>query len=276
MQKPLIVTDLDASFIDEHYQYTEATEAVTELAQRDFPLVFNSSKTLAEIESLAAELNLVTPLIAENGGIIAVPNTSDLAKFCRSPDWEKHDNYHIHFTGLSRAYILSHAHHAREKDGYQFIGFSDMTDKELVSLTGLTENAACLAKQRDATEPILWNDTPERWERFSDFLKSKGIRTLRGGRFIHLMGDADKSDGLKVTHQLYQQCYSDIQWVTVALGDSANDQSMLDAADIAVVIPHADGVKIDVTGDNIIYADHPASKGWNAAILQILSTYKSL
>jgi mannosyl-3-phosphoglycerate phosphatase len=175
-------------------------------------------------------------------------------------------------TGLSREYILSEAHQARDENEYSFEGFSDWTCEELSSKTGLTHDAAKLAKQRNVSEPILWNDTDERWEDFKSLMEAKGIRTLRGGKFIHLMGPSDKADGLRVTKQLYQQKYPETEWVTVALGDSANDQSMLESADIAIVIPHADGAQIQVSGTHVIHAKYPASKGWNEAILNLLST----
>ena len=272
MKKLLIVTDLDASFIDDNYQYSEATEAIRQLKAQGYPLVFNSSKTLLEIQSLAQELELTTPLIAENGGIVAVPEMSEVANYCEAEGWQHESGYHTLITGLSLDYILKHAHTARTENDYLFSGFSDMTEQEISSITGLTQTEAYLAKQRHVSEPILWQDSDQRWEQFSSFLHSKGIRTLRGGRFIHLMGPADKADGLNVTHQLYQQCYPEIKWTTVALGDSANDQSMLEDADIAIAIPHSDGFHIDAKSKHIIQAQYPASRGWNDSILKLLST----
>lgn len=272
MKKLLIVTDLDASLIDDNYQYTEATEAIKELAERGFPLVLNSSKTLSEMKSLAQELELTTPLIAENGGIVAVPNVSEVAKYCDQAKWQEEGDYQTMITGLSREYVLHHAHSVREERGYSFTGFSDMSDQELSDLTGLTEPEAKMAKQRHVSEPILWQDTPERRDSFCNYLESKKIRTLRGGRFIHLMGSADKADGLAVTSQLYRHCYPNIEWTSVALGDSANDLAMLEAADIAITIPHADGIKVQVSGTHNIQAKYPASKGWNDSILSLLTT----
>ncbi|MFT5905171.1 MAG: mannosyl-3-phosphoglycerate phosphatase [Cryomorphaceae bacterium] len=277
MKKLLIITDLDASFIDENYEYTDALEAVEQLSKLEFPLVFNSSKTLIECSALAKELQLTTPRIAENGGIIAVPHNSELSTLCQpSPKqaWEHQDESTTLITGLSREYILSEAHQTRKGNGYSFEGFSDWSYQELSSKTGLTHDAAKLAKQRHVSEPILWQDTNERWGYFQSQMQAKGIRTLRGGKFIHLMGPSDKADGLRVTKQLYEAKYPETEWVTVALGDSANDQSMLESADIAIVIPHADplGAQIQVSGTHVIHAKYPASKGWNDAILNLLST----
>jgi mannosyl-3-phosphoglycerate phosphatase len=275
MKKLLIITDLDASFIDENYEYSDALEAVEQLSHLGFPLVFNSSKTLIECAALAKELELSTPLIAENGGIIAVPHHSELSPLCKPSDelpWESQEKSTTLVTGLSREYILSEAHQAREENGYSFEGFSDWTHEELAAKTGLTQDAAILAKRRHVSEPILWEDTEERWEDFQSQMQAKGIRTLRGGKFIHLMGPSDKADGLRVTKQLYQQKYPETEWITVALGDSANDQSMLESADIAIVIPHPNGAQIQVNNTHVIHAKYPASKGWNDSILKLLST----
>ncbi|MFK7910868.1 MAG: HAD-IIB family hydrolase [Akkermansiaceae bacterium] len=275
MKKLLIVTDLDASFIDENYQFSEALEAVEKMKALGFPLVFNSSKTLAELKSLAEELQLTTPLIAENGGIIAVPLDSEVSELCELSEqqaWKTQGEYKTLITGLSREYILEQAHQAREEHGYAFEGFDDWSDEELSAKTGLSLSEASMAKQRDVSEPILWQDSEERWETFSSFLKSKGIRALRGGRFIHLMGYADKADGLNVTRRLYENRFPEAQWISVAIGDSANDQSMLESADIAIVIPHSDGFKIQVQAPQVIQAKHPASKGWNDAVLDLISS----
>ena len=278
MKKLLIITDLDASFIDENYEYTDALEAVGQLSKLGFPLVFNSSKTLIECAALAKELQLTTPLIAENGGIIAVPHDSELSPLsplCQPSAqlaWEPKDESTTLITGLSREYILTAAHRAREENGYSFEGFSDWTHEELSIKTGLSHDAAKLAMQRHVSEPILWKDTAERWEDFQSQMQVKGIRTLQGGKFIHLMGPSDKADGLRVTKQLYEKKYPETQWVTVALGDSANDQSMLESADIAIVIPHANGAQIQVNSTDTIHAKYPASKGWNDSILKLLST----
>lgn len=274
MKKLIIITDLDASFIDENYQYKEATEAINKLSKLGYPLVFNSSKTLIECEALAKELNLTTPLIAENGGVIAVPNNSSLASLCNdsnNQEWKQEGDCSTLITGLSRKFILNEAHLLREKYGYKFKGFSDWSSAELSKITGLTHDAAKLAKQRHVSEPILWEDSEDNWEQFNLQLQSHSIRTLRGGKFIHLMGPSDKADGLKITRQLYQERYPDVEWITVALGDSDNDQSMLQQADIPVIIPHHDGAKIQVNSPHLIQAKYPASKGWNDAILNILS-----
>ncbi|NWK54027.1 HAD-IIB family hydrolase [Verrucomicrobiaceae bacterium N1E253] len=273
IQKLLVISDLDACFMNDDYSYSDALEAVEALKAEGFPLVFNSSKTIPELTALIDELQLDTPLVSENGGIVAVPAQSPLAQLCKSAKdgtWTKHQDYWTTQTGLDRGIILQHAHALRSAFDYQFDGFADWTPTELAAVTGLSKHQAVMAKDRHVSEPILWNDTPQHWEDFYQQLEPHGIRALHGGRFIHLMGNADKSDGLKTVCDLYHMSEPHTLWTCLALGDSPNDLSMLEAADIGVIIPHDKGPRIPLNAPHIQYASYPASKGWNQAVLDIL------
>jgi mannosyl-3-phosphoglycerate phosphatase len=56
---------------------------------------------------------------------------------------------------------------------------------------------------------------------------------------------------------------------TIALGDSQNDFSMLEAADRAVLIPRYDGSYAPVTLEGLIRAPYPGPRGWNHALKEI-------
>ena len=73
-KKLLVVTDLDGTFLDHSYNWDEAKPAVARLRELGLPLVLNSSKTVAEMEDLAMHLGHHSPLVAENGGLLAIPN----------------------------------------------------------------------------------------------------------------------------------------------------------------------------------------------------------
>lgn len=257
--KLLVVTDLDATLLDEAYSWGSAAPALARMKAAGIPLVLNSSKTVKEMKALVDELDLHSPIVAENGGLVAVPNADG--------------DYQIKLTGLSRDFILEIAHALRAKHGYDFQGFSDWTPQQVVERTGLSVRMAEHAQARYATEPILWQDTEARLADFQSALTAAGIRILRGGRFLHLMGEADKADGAAAALQFFREAEPDVKWVVVALGDSANDCAMLEAADIAVVIPHADGPHIEPKAPRVIQAPATASTGWNAALLTILDEY---
>lgn len=262
-KKLLVVTDLDATLLDHSYSWAAAEPALRRLRAQGVPVVLNSSKTLAEMEALAAALDLESPIVAENGGLIALPHGSG-----QMPD--SVPEYSIDIKGLPRQTLLRAAHALRAGEGYRFKGFADWSAAELAELTGLSAKQAEASGNRLATEPILWEDTEANRLRFADALATQGIRMLRGGRFWHLMGDADKADGVQAVLAFYEEKEPDTDWQLLALGDSANDTEMLEAADIAVVIPHAEGPRIDPKGVRVVHAPYPASAGWNAAILSIL------
>lgn len=259
-RKLLIITDLDATLLDHNYSWSAAKPAIARLRAMDVPLVLNSSKTLAEMEDLAKELDLDSPIVAENGGLLAVRK-------------DRAGDYSVQINGIARKEILAAAHGLRRQLGYKFTGFADWTDQELAERTGLNIPQAQRSRSRLATEPIVWNDTESHRVTFEQALAEQGIRMLRGGRFWHLMGDADKADGSAAALKFYQDKEPDVEWTVVALGDSANDTDMLAAADIAVVIPYVDGPHISPDAPRVIIAPFPVTKGWNAAILSILDEY---
>lgn len=258
--KLLVFTDLDASLLNEDYSYEEAMPAIRLLQDQGYPIVLNSSKTISEMKQLATELNLDSPIISENGGFVSYPEgfTSEGAQ--------------SETLGLSRESILEKAHALRSQYGYDFSGFSDWSVAEIAAHTGLSLPNADLASQRYITEPILWNDSEERLTEFLQQMQSIDAKALLGGRFIHLMGAFDKADGLNKVKAIYEKKEPNTSWVTVALGDSPNDQEMLNAADVAVIIPHLSGVRLEKTlASETIIATKVASAGWNEAILNILN-----
>ena len=259
-KKFLVVTDLDSTLLDNKYNCDESKPALWYLRDLGMPLVLNSSKTIAEMENLAIHLGLHSPLVAENGGLLAVPN-------------ERTGNYSVQIKGLSRKEILETAHNLRSQEGYKFEGFADWSDQELSKQSGLSISQCKLSRARLTTEPISWNDTELLRLEFADKLGAQGIRMLRGGRFWLLMGATDKADGVAFALEYYQKNEPDTDWLIIALGDSANDTAMLESADIAVVLPHADGEHIFPKAPRVVHASFPASKGWNAAIISLLDEY---
>lgn len=271
MEKLLIITDLDASLLWHDYTYEEAKPTITKLKALGFPLILNSSKTLAELTALASELESTAPIIAENGGMVAIHENSIL----KPVEGIDTDAYKVIHTGMSRDTVLEHAHALRDRYNYLFKGFFDMSANDLSTITKLSPEAASKAKQRFVTEPILWEDTKPRFEQFSAQLKEHQIKVIRGGKFIHLMGEVDKAQGAQLAIELYKNAEPETTWTVVAIGDSENDLGMLEIADIPVVIPHDSEIRIHPAHSGTIYASKNASEGWSESMETILNTFNN-
>ena len=266
----LICTDLDGSLLDDQYRWSEAQPALDRIREKNIPLCLNTSKTFSEVQSLLKSLDLDTPAICENGGIIAIPLDSPLAAGLKGAT---HCGYRLFYPGLDRRFLIQIASDLRNANGYRFQGFSDLTETELVQLTGLSPKEVLDAKCRHATEPIIWNDTPARRLAFTRELADHGIRLVQGGRFFHIMGQVDKSDGLSFLAHMYRKHWPLDSWTVIALGDSANDLAMLSAADIAGVIPDRKGNLLNPTAPSVIRAQASGPAGWNEIMQQLFDHF---
>lgn len=265
----LVVTDLDGTLLDaQTYSWAPAAQSLEKLRQKACPLILNSSKTLAELLPLARELKTDSPLIAENGSVIAIPEAFTIRG--SDPNDETQHGHRITRLGLDRKFIIDRAHQLRRDNAFKFEGFSDWTSAEIADRTGLELSAAENAAQRWATEPILWHDSTDRWDEFARLLANQAIRAIRGGRFTHLMGEVDKATSLNHVRLLYQQAFPHVAWEVVALGDAPNDLDMLSAADIAVVIPNQHSYTLEPTAARTIFANAFGPSGWNQVMLQLI------
>ena len=264
----LICSDLDGSLLDHQYRWEEAKPALKKIKQASIPLILNSSKTFAELKDLVKELELGTPIICENGGVVGIPEQSPLARNLNEPSFM---GYIMMHPSINRKYILEVAHHLRHQHTYPFSGFADWSDSEVSEHTGLNLAQAALSKRRSATEPILWEGSEEQLAEFESALAAKGIRVVRGGGFLHIMGQVDKSEGMRLITHLYSQTYPEKKWTVLALGDSENDLEMLSAADIAGVIPNAQGDILTPNAKHILHTKHPGPKGWNEIVIKALT-----
>lgn len=252
MSSLVIFTDLDGTLLNHHdYDYEGVCPLLSELKRANIPVILNSSKTLAELKRWQTLLNLDPPVIAENGGVVLLPANEKPHKVLIGKPYDE-----------IREIITS----LRALNHWKFEGFGDWTVAEVMNKTGLHVNEAVLAKEREVTEPILWNDTEESRLHFEEAIGKEGLMLKKGGRFYHVMGRHDKADAMQfLVNKEYFSCGR--QCIIVALGDSENDLEMLNYADIPVVLPAASGQRFEVAGAR--YMDEPAPAGWIKAVRSI-------
>ncbi len=267
MKAPAIFfTDLDGTLLDhETYSAAPARPALAALRQAGIPLVFCTSKTRLETERWRRALANVDPFIVENGGAVFVPEGS-LGPGGASGPVAGGDRV-LEF-GRPYAEIRRAFEEIRASTGLPLRGFGDMTVDEIARRSGLGPADAALAARREYDEPFVGLE-PGHAARVRQEAEARGLRIVAGGRFDHLIGGNDKGRAVRALRSLYEEIRGPVR--TVGLGDSANDLPMLQAVDIAVVVPRPDGVRLESAGPaGAIVAPSPGPEGWRAAVLALL------
>ncbi|WP_019557524.1 HAD-IIB family hydrolase [Thiomicrorhabdus arctica] len=271
--RKLLFTDLDGSLLDHHnYDYSAALPAINALKAQAIPWILSTSKTAAEVIELRAELDNHYPFIVENGAGIfweegsVSPQYLPKNSFVQS--WGEGFEY-ISLNQVSMHDMLQLASFYKEQFKLNFIGFSEMSIQQVAECTGLSWVKAAKAKQRQFSEPLLWQDSEENLLKFQQALKLHGLQLIKGGRFMHLMGLSSKGMALQWLAQYYHQAWSQpIQ--TMALGDGDNDIPLLEASDCPVIIRSPVNALPKVNHPNVLLTQENGPSGWNQAVLNWL------
>ena len=262
-KRPIIFTDLDGTLLDHHnYSFAAAATALERIKTLGIPLILNSSKTFAEIRQIQADLDICQPLICENGAAVYIPeiNQAEVQWHCKS-------------FAPPRTAVVSVLQQLRQQYHFTFVGFADCDAAGIAKLTGLDVQAAARAGDRYFSEPVLWQGEEAELNKFLLQLKQQQLEVQQGGRFLSVT--ASKADKAKAMDWLCQYYAGEQSMLTVALGDSPNDEAMLNAADIAVVIksPRSSAMKVSGPG-KIIRTTLEGPAGWQQAMEKILPQFE--
>jgi mannosyl-3-phosphoglycerate phosphatase len=259
-----VFTDLDGTLLDHHtYDWTPARSALERLKRHNIPLVMTTSKTWAEVFALKQTLGNHHPAIVENGGCVYYPKSQTAHSI--------HD-YKKTTLGASRAEIHRALDTLPATLRQAMRTFEDMSVAEIGRETGLDEESAIKARQRDSSEPFLWSGSGADPDRLEGLLSSHALKVVKGGRFYHIVGLSDKSDGLEHVREILSA--QEGQALTaIALGDGSNDITMLEEADYAIVIPNPSGHVITFYKDetHFFVAEKPGPEGWNQSLNKLLN-----
>ncbi len=268
----IIFTDMDGSLLD-HYTYSheEASRLLNWLSANHIPVIPCTSKTRAEMEKLRIQLQNDHPFIVENGAAIYIPDVSLLKD--KSEVIERHNMYvkefverREHWQSLLQLPDL----HLNEA----YISFEQAGFEGIMQMTGLSEENARLASQREYGEPIKWVGTQDQFEQFEKHIVHCGGQLLKGGRFIHISGDSNKGIALNWLLKQYRHYYQNDNIVSVALGDSHNDIAMLEAVDHAIVIrsPAHELPTVNAKNSQDVYiTQQQGPRGWVEGVTRVLN-----
>lgn len=272
--KLLVVTDLDGTLLDHHdYRFDAALPALERLKRHDIPLILNTSKTAAELVSLRERLGTAAPYVVENGA--ALIWSSGLTPDSDAPLGAMMGQRMQPF-GATRAEILAALAQIRRDTGLCLEGFSDWDGDTLIQHTGLDPDSAAQALDRHFSEPLLWQGSDAELKLLERALRRHGLRLLKGGRFVHVIGQSDKGRCLGPLRRAYQRRWGSAPRV-IALGDGENDVAMLDAADHPVLVrsPVNPLPRLSAAARPRAYTPEALGpEGWNDAIERLLTHYQ--
>jgi mannosyl-3-phosphoglycerate phosphatase len=267
----LIFTDLDGTLLDsQDYSFDAALPALEKVRQRKIPLVLCSSKTRAEMEFYQGELNIDEPFVSENGGALFAP----WGYFDRIPKGSEKIGRHLVLEfGIPYQKIRKSFSEVAARLDVKPIGFGDLEAEEVSSLLNLSIAEAELAREREYDEAFYFPETPnqEQLRLIEKQFNQHGLRLTTGGKLFHLHGDHDKGEAVRSLIRMYMKNSTD-EFLTIGLGDSMNDLSLLEAVDLPVLLKKEDGsyqegmpveLKVQKTSQ-------AGPRGWNQAVLELL------
>jgi mannosyl-3-phosphoglycerate phosphatase len=259
----LVITDLDGTLLDEAtYTFEPARPALEALRDRGARLVLATSKTAREVVLLAGHLDLPIAAIVENGGAVLLP-----PEFSAGQDREP-----VRLAlGVTRPVLVAALRAIAAETGLYLQGFADLDAERVAQLTGLPLAQAALALDREYDEPFLLADDT-RLDEVAAAAAARGLIVTRGGRFHHLIGQADKGSALDVLFGRLESVEGH-RPETIGLGDAANDLPFLRRVDHAVIVPRPNGRPDETLAAALPRAaTAPVSgpAGWNAAVLDLL------
>ncbi len=244
----LVFSDLDGTLLDHKtYSWLPAASVLETLRTRGHGLVLATSKTAAEVEPIQNSIGFAGwPAIVENGCGLLIPGRT-------------HESTNHRYQEL-RASLRDLP--------TGFLGFGDMTVKELAALTGLSQEAAQRAKMRQFSEPGVWHGNEQDFAVFLSAAEDMGLVAQRGGRFITLSHGGTKED------RVAELIADHAPGKTIVLGDAPNDINMLQLGDYGVIVANPDGTDIAAQpgedSGRIRRTIRPGPAGWAEAVTEIL------
>lgn len=273
--KLLIFSDLDGTFMNhDDYSYCILKDFVSKIKNKH-QIIFNSSKTFSEIIRINEDLKINFPFIIENGASIFFPkgylvdNSSDY-------NLKNYQGYLCHaIAKKSINFWYENICKIRRKFDFNFFFFRELSDIKLQQLTGLEHKKIEDARDRLFSEPLYWNDTEQNLDLFVKKLKPLGGVINIGGRFVHVTDGYNKGVAIKEFLNLIKINKNIKSFISVSLGDSHNDVSMLELTDYSYIIKTQKKKNLYLKKKkNLYHSKSIAPLGWRESINHVLNKEK--
>ncbi|MEM8894151.1 MAG: HAD-IIB family hydrolase [Bacteroidota bacterium] len=265
MSRKLLFTDLDGTLLElDSYSPELSIPAIRKLQQHQIPVIFCSSKTKAEQLELRAELGIKDPFIVENGSAIFIPHGYFNEVLV---DHVVKEDYVVVELGKSADDILSTIQEYRSKFPLDLMGYEDLSLPEIMEITGLDQDGAREASTRDYSETFIKGNFEDvDFHHFCLAMDLRGMACVRGSKYVTIMGKyADKGKAVKILSELFA-----VNWKskvsTAAVGDSGNDQPMLEAVDQPFLVKKPSNQWHEMEVNSLQQVDGVGPIGWQIVV----------
>ena len=256
----VVFTDLDGTLLDHKtYSYEKAERGIGILRQKKIPLVLVSSKTFDEMKEIHCSLSLDSPFIFENGAGIAKVD-KDCAK-----------GYSIKLIGKNSDLLYEKIELIQDVLGEKITVLVDMSIKQIVKITGLSEEAAKQASLRKASMPFLLSSNKvynvKDLKIINEKLKEESLQVTKGGRFYHFSSiEATKGNALKKVVAQYEKKIFPKKIESIAIGDSENDIAMLEVVNFPYLVRKFDNSFIETGIQDITITKNIGPRGFSEIV----------
>lgn len=262
----LISTDLDGTFLGhKNFDYKINEILISKIAQRNIPIIFNTSKTFDEVIAIKNELKLYMPFIVENGSGIFYPIKNNKSK----NKYSKND-FKLISNGLTRNDInkIINLHFSEFYTCFKLT--NELSSEELIKISGLPKAKLKNLLNREFSELLVWKSNQKKLQDFKSKLSEFGLSVTKGARFLHLKGQANKGVALKDLINYMKKAKKIDNYKVIALGDSENDIEMLQMSDhpFLIKIPNRSFIKFK-SSQKARKSINPAPLGWKESILSL-------
>ncbi len=259
----IIFTGLDGILLpSEDIDYDPVVAIIKNLQQRNIPLIPVTNNTRAEVEDLLNKIGLNTSFVVEQGSGIFVPQDNSNFNVLET---EIVDNYHLHQLGCSYTEARAALKAVQEEISKILRGFGDLDEENIQAMMGVSSAAAKRAKSREFSEYFL---TPSRLEieKLQEVAEEYGFKIIPESKLSLVAGGkADEGKAVGWLKKNYQSTNSD-KVVTVGLGSTKSDLSLLSAVDIPIIVPSSTEIDPAFADKDWQIANGIGSIGWINAI----------
>lgn len=248
-----IFTAIDGTLLDARTFDAGVNRAVIrKLVNANVPVIPMSVMTLDELAPIANELGLRHAMIIEAGGAIA--------------RWTG-ERWDVEPCGPPAETLLDVIREIEDRSGANLLVYSALPEPEAQRLSGRSGEMLEASIHRRFSEPFVVESGDLASVRRA--AAAMGFSVRPGRRFLHLCRECDEGETFaRVRDEL--RCDT-----TIAVGGSLVDAEFLGRADIAIVIPGADGkpdAELLAKVPHARVAPAPAPDGWAAAVQEVWRT----